>query len=539
MASVVEALVDAFQQAGTPFIVGIPGEESLEMIEAARQRGMRFILMKQESAGAMLAATWGEITGIPGVCLSTRAPGAANMVLGVTHAWMDRCPLIAITDQCAGPAYATGLRQRLDQLALYSPITKWNSAVNAEAVHRQARRAILTATAHAPGPVQLDMPADERLKEAVGGMGSAPLLPEAALVSPDAISLAAPLRLLKAAKRPVLLVGLGTLWSKASTELVSLAEKLGAPVFTTTKCKGAIPEDHRLSAGCIFGGQMERRLISQADLIITVGLDAVELQPLPWPYSAPVLALSSVRNLDAIVPATLEVCGDLKGILAGLCDSAPEGDWGEKVARAFRQELNAALDSPGKGLTPQRLMDIARSVLPRDTIATCDVGAGRLFSVPKWPVYAPRDYLVSNGIASMGFAVPAAMAARIAHPDRPVVALIGDGSFLMAIAELHTCVKENLPITILVLDNGGLGVMGLKQELKGAPRYGTDLGGIDWEHLAAAFGADCTTVESENALGDALAVAAKSGRTTIIAAKIVNASHYLEQYQTLLAAQRG
>src|ERR1019366_2523420 len=153
MPTVVEVMVEAFEKAGTPFIVGIPGEESLEMIEAARQRGMRFILTKNETAGAMLASTWGEITGSPGVSLSTRAPGAANMVLGVTHAWMDRCPLIAVTDQLSAPNYATGLRQRLDQLALYAPISKWNSAINAKTVQQQMRRAIRTATADAPGPV--------------------------------------------------------------------------------------------------------------------------------------------------------------------------------------------------------------------------------------------------------------------------------------------------------------------------------------------------------------------------------------------------
>ena len=533
MPSVVEVMVAAFEQAGTPFITGIPGEESLEMIEAARQRGMRFILNKQESAAAMMSATWGELTGAPGVCLSTRAPGAANMVLGVTHAWMDRCPLIAITDQLAGPTYATGLRQRLNQLALYTPITKWNSSINATSVHQQLRRAIRTATADAPGPVQFDLPADERTKEAGERPADALLLPNLVPAIPDRSSMKIPLQMLAAAARPVLLVGLGVFWSKASTELVALAERLGAPVLTTPKTKGAIPEDHALSAGCTFGGLMERKLINQADLIVTVGLETVELQPIAWPYSTPVLSLSGVKDLDGPIPAAAEVVGDLKGILDGLSQWASEGtNWGERAARTFRQDVAAAVDLPGKGLAPQRLFEIARSVLPRDTIATCDVGASRLFSVPKWPVYAPRQYLASNAIASMGYSVAAAMAARIAHPTQPVVAFTGDGSLMVAAGELHTSVRENLPVVVVVLDNGGLGVMSLKQDLKGIPRTGTVLGGIDWEHLARAFGADCVSVGTENALGDALGIATKSNRTTLIAAHM-DSSRYVDQYKAM------
>ena len=166
MSTTVEVLVEAFRDAGTPFIVGHPGGESVEMMDAARQRGMRFLLMKQETAGAMLASTWGEITGSPGVCLSTRGPGAANMVNGVAHAWMDRCPLIVITDQYPPHTYETGLRQRLNQLQLYTPITKWNSTIGAKTVRQQIRRSLRIATSPPPGPVQFDLPSTETTREA-------------------------------------------------------------------------------------------------------------------------------------------------------------------------------------------------------------------------------------------------------------------------------------------------------------------------------------------------------------------------------------
>ena len=427
-----------------------------------------------------------------------------------------------------------GLRQRLDQLSLYKPITKWNSSINAKAVYQQVRRAIRTAVSDTPGPVQFDLPADERTKEAGADYaGSTPAMPDFLPMTYERDAMKAPLSMLQSARRPILLVGLGVFWSKASAELVKLAERLGAPVLTTPKTKGAIPEDHTLSAGCFFNGLLERKLISQADLIVTVGLETVELQPIPWPYSTPLLALSGVKDLDGPIAASTEIAGDLKSMLEGLSQWAPEGsNWGERAARTFREEVAAAIDLAGPGLGPHQLMEVARSVFPRNTIATCDVGASRLFSVPKWPVYAPREYLASNAVASMGFSVAAAMAARLARPTQPVVAFTGDGSFMLAAGELHTSVRENLPIIVVVLDNAGLGVMSLKQDLKDIPRTGTVLGGVDWDHLAQAFGADSTTVDNENALGDAIGVALKSNRTTLIAARM-DSSRYVDQYKAM------
>lgn len=532
MATTVEVLVEAFRDAGTPFIVGHPGGESVEMMDAARQRGMRFLLMKQETAGAMLASTWGEITGSPGVCLSTRGPGAANMVNGVAHAFMDRCPLIVITDQYPPHTYETGLRQRLNQLQLYTPITKWNSTIGAKTVRQQIRRAMRVATSAPPGPVQFDLPSTETTREAATLVAEPPLLPNIVPLVADRAGLKTPLQMLESAKRPILLAGLGVLWAKASKEFVSLAERLGAPVLTTTKCKGVIPEDHALRAGCIIGGLIERELVNQADLIVTVGMDGIELQPKPWPYTLPVLSLSATPSLDALVPATAEVIGDLKSLLAGLAEWTPEKSWGERAAREFREQVVKALDTPSTGLSPQRALEVARAVLPRDTIATCDAGASRLLVVQKWQAYGPREFLTSNGLGSMGFAIPGALGARMAHPDRPIVAFTGDGGFFMAVAELQTAAREKLPFIAIVFDDHEIGLIRVKQEIKGIPVYGVHLGGVNWEQLAQGFGADGTVADNENALGDAIRSALKSGRTTVIAARI-DPSGYVAQFNAL------
>ena len=533
MATTVEILADAFKEAGTPFIVGHPGGESVELMDAARQRDMRFILMKQEVAGAMLAATWGEITGSPGVCLSTRGPGAANMVNGVAHASLDRAPLIAITDRYSTPAQEIGLRQRIDHLAMYAPIVKWGTTVDARVVRQQVRRAIRTATAPAPGPVHFDMPQSETTKEAADLLAPPPLVPNLMTPEPDRAALRPVINRIDGARRPIILAGLGVFWDKASTQLVALAEQLGAPVLTTSKVKGAIPEDHPLRAGCIIGGLIERKLVSQADLIIVVGLDAVELQPKAWPYQVPVISLANTPSLDALAPSELEVLGDLKNLLGRLAEWCKAGSgWGEKAASVFREEVVDALNTPSTGLSPQRAMEIARAVLPRNTIATCDAGASRLLVVQKWQSYGPREFLTSNGLGSMGFAVPGALGARLAYPDRPVVAFSGDGGFLMAVAELQTAVRENLPITIVVFDDQEIGLIRIKQELKGIPKYGISVGGMDWEKLAQGFGADGVVVDTENGLQDALATAATSGRTTVIAARI-DGSGYVDQFNAL------
>src|SRR2546430_5840681 len=312
MSTTVEVLASAFKDAGTPFIVGHPGGESVELMEAARQRQMRFLLMKQEVAGAMLASTWGEITGSPGICMSTRGPGATNMVNGVAHAFLDLAPLIAITDAYSRPTYEIGLRQRINQLAIYEPIVKWSTTIDAKTVRQQVRRAMRTATAEPPGPVHFELPQSETTREAADYLAEPPLVPHRITPGPDRAQLKPALDALRRARRPILLAGLGVFWSKASPELVKFAERLGAPVLTTSKCKGAIPEDHSLRAGCIIGGIIEKNLVSQADLIITLGLDAGELQPKPWPYKIPLPLLSSIPSVDAFLAADPGILARLK-----------------------------------------------------------------------------------------------------------------------------------------------------------------------------------------------------------------------------------
>src|ERR1700716_3139996 len=209
MSTTVEVLAAAFKDAGTPFIVGHPGGEPVELMEAARHRQMRFLLMKQVVAGAMPGATWGGITGSPGICMSTRGPGATNMVNGVAHAFLDRAPLIAITDAYSRPTYEIGLRQRLNQLAIYEPIVKWSTTIDAKTVRQQVRRAMRTATGAPPGPVHFEFPQSETTREAGDYIAEPPLVSNLVFPEPDRTGLKVVLDMIAKSRRPILLVGLG------------------------------------------------------------------------------------------------------------------------------------------------------------------------------------------------------------------------------------------------------------------------------------------------------------------------------------------
>src|SRR5439155_13480529 len=235
----------------------------------------------------------------------------------------------------------------------------WSTTIDAKTVRQQVRRAMRTATGEPPGPVHFELPQSETRREAGEYVAEPPLVANRIAHGPDRADLKPALDALRRSRRPILLAGLGIFWSKASPEFVRFAERIGAPVLTTSKCKGAIPEDHALRAGCIIGGVIEKDLVNEADLIITVGLDAVELQPKPWPYKIPVLSLAATPALDAFVPADPEIVAELKSLLAALAELAPEGfGWGEKAARKFRQEVIDALNTPATGLSQHGAGDL-------------------------------------------------------------------------------------------------------------------------------------------------------------------------------------
>ncbi|HZW31732.1 MAG TPA: thiamine pyrophosphate-binding protein [Isosphaeraceae bacterium] len=525
MATVAQVIARSLARAGVRYVFGHPGGEVAHLIEALRREGIPFVLTRHEATAAFMAASWGELSGQPGVCLSTLGPGATNLLSGVAHAFLDRCPLVAITAQLATSRQVQATHQHLDLAALYAPVTKATITVGADTAGVAVERALYLAMAERPGPVHLIVPSNVASQESPGPVWDRPLsIPARPGVDPAAIEAAG--ELLARAHRPAVLVGIGAVRCGASEPLRRLAEALRAPVVTTPKAKGILPEDHPLAAGVLdmTGDAVVDELLREADLLVTAGLDVVELIK-PWTFEAPVVHLDTVPNVERLYAARLEVIGDVAAALAGLAERARPSAWAEERLRVHRQRLRAALTARVPGLAPQTVMEIVREVLPRNGVVACDVGAHKILLGQVWTAYEPRTYLVSNGLSSMGAGLPGALAARLWWPKRPVVAIIGDGGFGMYLGELETAVRLGVALPIVVLVDGSLSLIKLGQLQRGYLPSGVDFGCPRLAEIARGFGAVGVRVETAEAVRAAMEQALGHSGITVIEA-IVDAGAY-------------
>ncbi len=529
MATVAGHVVEALRAAGVPRVFGVPGGGSnLDVLEAAREQGLPFVLCHQESAAAIMAAVTGELTERPGAALATLGPGAAASATGLAHARLDRAPMLLITDRHPEAALRFTTHQTLDHQALLGAVAKASLTLAPECAADLTLRAAGLALEEPRGPVHLDLPAD------VAGREGAPpsvLLDAPARTSLDDGLLDRAARMIRGARRPLVVAGLGCRQGD-SKWLRAFAEALPAPVLTTYKAKGAIPDPHPLALGVFTGGALEEPVVSRADLVITFGLDTVELIPRAWTYAAPVLSLARSAAAAPGLPApgrgayftpALEVVGDLAAMLEALAprlQGSAAADWDVVwVDRAKRERL-AALEVPVPGLAPHRVVQIARDLAPIGAIATVDAGAHMFPATAYWHAVEPGECLISNGLATMGFALPAAIAAALAHPDRRVICFTGDGGLMMVAAELETAARLGLPIVIVVFDDAALSLIEVKQEQRGGAGVSMRYGGPDIAALAAAFGIRAWTVRREDELAGALVAAQQGAGPALVAARI-------------------
>jgi len=334
--------------------------------------------------------------------------------------------------------------------------------------------------------------------------------------------------MLARARRPLILAGLGVGNQTATEALVALAERLRAPVLTTYKAKGAIPDAHPLAAGPLAGGTLEDRLIGQADVLVALGLDTVELFPRPWPYPQPVLDLSEDPASPRAFRPALQIIGDLAASAQALADAggraAPGPAWGAAAARAFKAEarrrLAAASGQGRRGIAPHRAVEIARSVAPPDTVVAVDSGAHMFLASFFWDAPGPRTYLCSSGHATMGYALPGALAAKLHAPGRPALAVIGDGGLLMVAGELATAAREKLPVVVLCINDETLTLIKIKQAAKKYPAAGVDIPGVDYARLAEAMGARGFLARDEHELSAALREAFACGAPAVVDARV-------------------
>jgi acetolactate synthase-1/2/3 large subunit len=542
--TVAELIVEGLLRADVPRLFGVPGGGSnLEVLEAARARGLPFVLCHQEWAATIMAAVTGELTGRPGAVLSTLGPGVTASATGLAHALLDRSPLLYLSDRHPAGVLAYATHQHVDHVAHLGPIVKGSVTVSPESAGHWVAHAVQLALAEPRGPVHLDLPADVAGAPAVR---VATTMTPPAVPGPDDALVARAAEMIRGAKRPLVIAGLGCRAADAKW-LRAFCEALPAPVLTTYKAKGAIPDPHPLAMGIFTGGALEEPLVRRADLIITFGLDTVELIPRRWSYTATVLSLARGPGSDprlraagggAYFTPALEVVGDLSTILEDLAPRIMrrdvKADWDVAEVDRIRRERAAALEVPVPGLAPHRVAQIARELTAAGSIATVDAGAHMFQTTTYWHALEPGELLISNGLATMGFALPAAIAAQLVHPDRRVVCFTGDGGLMMVVSELETVARLRLPIVIVVLNDAALSLIEVKQEQKGFEGVSMRYAGPDLIALGRAFGIRALAATDEATLHGALIAAQIGPGPTLIDARIDPSG-----YRAMLEIVRG
>jgi acetolactate synthase-1/2/3 large subunit len=503
VSALADTIVRRLRQAGTRTLFGVPGGGgNLDLIEAAAMNDLPFVLTSTETGAAIAAVAQSEVTGRPGACLTTLGPGAASVVNGVACAFLDRAPIAVFTDSNPLGANGTYTHQHLDQLALFRPITKWSARLD-NGNRTTLDEAFRQLAALPPGPVHIDCPGDVK---GTPGFPLGPRYPDA--TAPDAppeIPAAFEAAIAKA-RKVLLLVGLGARSAEDAAAIRRFCEARQIPAMVTYKAKGVVPDRHPCFAGVFTNGAIERALVEKSDLLIGVGLDPVELLPRPWAFTPPIVGISDWAMPTGHVPFAAQWIERTPAALQVLADRLKKSEWNlDRVATTASKNL-AAIDLPGDGLTAQRVVDVAATMLSERRV-TVDAGAHMFPATLRWPIAEPAGLLISNGLSTMGFALPAAIGAALVD-RKPTVVLTGDGGLLMCAGELVTAVRERLPIMTIVFNDTSLSLIEIKQQARHLRPAGVAIGPVDWHAVAESLGLASVAARTEEELTQAIELAA-------------------------------
>lgn len=522
--AIAAGIAAALRSAGTEVLFGVPGGGSnLDVIGAAEAAGLRFVLGHGETATAIMASAYAELAGRPGAVVATRGPGAASLANGVAHALLDRVPLLAITDCVAETVAARTPHQLLDHGAIFGTLAKWSGRVGGAEPEEAAAAALALARAPRPGPVHIDL-------DPTAAPAAPPRPRPSATADPAALQRAR--ALLEHSRRPLLLAGVGA--RAFAEQLRDAVRNTNVPVLATYKAKGVVPESWPNAGPLFTGAQAEAPLLAAADLVVAVGFDAVEAIPGTFVASAPLLSLAEWPEGSAYARPDVELVAPLADTLAELLPLLRD-DWEPARAQDERRRHLEALGPADEALGPAAVVRTVRAAAPSRTVATVDAGAHMLAAMPLWQAEHVDETLTSSGLATMGYALPAAIGAAVALPDRVVVCFTGDGGLGMALAELETLARLRLRVVVVVLNDAALTLIELKQRANGhggsnAVRYLE----TDFAAVAAAVGIRSSLVDDPAALGAALRGAFERDGPTLIDARIDPSS-----YRAILAATRG
>lgn len=526
MPTVAQVIGRRLYEAGCRHAFGIPGGEVLAVMEGIADAGLQFTLVKHENSGGFMAEGVFHASGAPGVLLATLGPGVANATNVVANALQDRVPMLFITGCVDDDEAATYTHQVFDHAALMRPITKATLRMTAGAAEALIDKALAIALDDPPGPVHIDVPISVAQQEAGAARGArrAPTLPAAPAPS-DALRQAR--KWLEEAKRPLLIAGVEALHHRAEGEVRQLVEDFDIPLMTTYKAKGIVDERHRM----VIGGaglspaadKVLLPLLRDADLILLAGYDPIEMRAgwrNVWSDKLRVVEFAAVRNTHYMHQASHSFVGHVGAGLAALREGVSKASrWTASEVAAIRRQL-AGIYRLDETWGPAAIVDIARRMLPSDTLATVDSGAHRILLSQTWSCHEPRSLMQSSGLCTMGCSLPLGIGAKLAAPGRPVAVFTGDACLEMTLGELATARDAGTPVLVFVFADESLSLIEIKQRANGQPNLGVDFDGTDFAAVGRALGGLGFDVRSRDELAAAIEASLVAATFSVISCRL-------------------
>lgn len=529
MSKAAELMVKCLENEGVSVVFGLPGEENIRFVQAMASSSIRYVLTRHEQGAAFMAEMYGRVTGRAAVVSSTLGPGAINMQLGVADATTNSTPLVAISAQVGHDREFKESHQYVDLVSMFAPITRWAAGVpTARAIPEMFRKAFKVAETERPAAVYLAVP--EHIDADETDYDLTPLPRN--VVRPDAPApgqVERAVDILRNAKRPVVLAGHGAARGNATAALVRFSDQFGIPVANTFHGKGVMPDDHANSIGTL--GFMQHDYVNfgfdNADVVIAVGYELQEFDPVRINPQADKKIIHIHRfpaEVDAHYSVDVGIIGDISASLDALTDGlnghAYEADPEVPGHGLLAEEFTRGQQDSRYPLAPARVVADTRAALGRSDVVLVDTGATKMWMARLYPTYECNTCLVSNGLSTMGFALPGALGVKLARPDSKVLAVVGDGAFLMNSQEIETAVRERIPLVVLIWEDGGYGLIEWKMDLELGAHYYVKFGNPDVVTYAESFGAKGYRINSADELLPTLRAALDDDGVSVISCPV-------------------